>query len=78
MVPSLRSTADILVGIRMDVRGDFPMDYLILPAVSAKTWPDMIQNEPNASARFYLFESLDVLRELANLSRGAISHAGWQ
>ena len=71
VVPRLRSTADILVGIRMDVRGERPLDYLILPAVSAKTWPDVIQDQPEAGARFYLFDSLRVLRDLAALSAGA-------
>jgi DNA invertase Pin-like site-specific DNA recombinase len=75
IVPRFRSTADILVGIRMDVRGERPLDYLILPAVSAKTWPDVIQNSPDAGARFYLFDSLRVLRELAALSMGVPDHA---
>ncbi|MEV8518549.1 recombinase family protein [Dyella marensis] len=71
ILPSLRVAADILVGIRMDMKGDRPIDYLILPAISAKTWPDVIQEKPGAGARFYLFESLQVLRDLANLSRRA-------
>lgn len=75
VVPRLRSSADILVGIRMDVRGDQPLDYLILPAVSAKTWPDIIQDQPDVGARFYLFDSLRVLRDLATLSARAVGHA---
>jgi hypothetical protein len=69
VVPRLRSTADILVGIRMDAVGERPMDYLILPAVSAKTWPGVICKNPWAKGRFYLFPSLQMLRELAELSR---------
>ncbi|WP_281848670.1 recombinase family protein [Dyella sp. GSA-30] len=57
------------------LRGERPLDYLILPAVSAKTWPDVIQNSPDAGARFYLFDSLRVLRELAALSMGVPDHA---
>ena len=68
VVPRLHSTADILVGIRMDTQGDRPLDYVILPAICANTWPDIIQEKPNAGARFYLFASLQVLRELAALS----------
>lgn len=75
VVPRLRSRADILVGIRMDTRGDRPLDYLVLPAVSAKTWPDMIQDQPDAGARFYLFDSLRVLRDLAYLSAWRENHA---
>lgn len=75
VVPRLRSNADILVGIRMDVGGERPLDYLILPAVSAKTWPDVIQDQPEAGARFYLFDSLRVLRDLAALSVGAQTNA---
>lgn len=78
ILPHLRGTADILVGIRMDVEGIRPLDYLVLPAVSAKTWPDIIQEQPGASASFYLFDSLQVLRDLANLSRGAPGDARWQ
>jgi len=75
VVPRLRSSADILVGIRMDVRGEQPLDYLVLPAVSAKTWPDVIQDQPDVGARFYLFDSLRVLRDLAALSTGVGGHA---
>lgn len=75
VVPRLRSSADILVGIRMDVRGDQPLDYLVLPAASAKTWPDVIQDQPDVGARFYLFDSLRVLRDLATLSAGGGDHA---
>lgn len=74
-MPRLRSSADILVGIRMDVRGDKPLDYLVLPAVSAKTWPDIIQDQPDVGASFYLFDSLRVLRDLATLSAGGGDHA---
>ena len=69
-VPRLRSAADILVGIRMDFLGDRPLDYLVLPAISNKTWPDLINDPPNASASFYLFSSPQVLCELARLYRG--------
>ncbi|HUA81789.1 MAG TPA: recombinase family protein, partial [Dyella sp.] len=72
-VPRFHSTADILVGIRMDAQGDRPLDYLILPTTSTKMWPHIVQVKPKPKARFYLFASLQVLRELAAFSTSTLA-----
>jgi DNA invertase Pin-like site-specific DNA recombinase len=69
VVPRWRGDADLIVGIRMDVAGDFPLDYLILPGTGARTWPTVIGEHPDAGARFYLYPSLSVFRRLGGLSR---------
>jgi DNA invertase Pin-like site-specific DNA recombinase len=74
IVPRPHRSADILVGIRMDIQGDYPLDYLILPAASSKTWPSVISERSNANARFYLCSSLQVLCELARLSMRDVHH----
>jgi DNA invertase Pin-like site-specific DNA recombinase len=61
--------AEVYVGIRMDLAGDRPLDYLILPSVGFTTWPGAIGESPDAGVRFYRFTSLAILRDLARLSR---------
>ena len=69
VVPRWHGTADLYVGIRMDLTGDYPIDYLVVPAIGQPTWPADIEPRPDASARFYLFTSLGLFRELGAVSR---------
>jgi PAS domain-containing protein len=71
VVPQWHGVADLYVGIRMDVPGDYPLDYLIIPAVGSQTWPTVISEVPDASARCYLFPSLGLFRRLSAVTRAA-------
>lgn len=71
VVPRWHGKADIYVGIRMDIPGDYPLDYLIVPAVGTRTWPAVIEEHPDASARFYLFTSLGLFCRLGAVTRRA-------
>jgi DNA invertase Pin-like site-specific DNA recombinase len=64
-----QASADVYVGIRMDLSGERPLDYLILPSVGRTTWPGAVNESPDAGVRFYRFSSLAILRDLSRLSR---------
>lgn len=69
-----RRSVDLLVAARMAEDGTAPLDYLILPRVMADRWPTWITQRPQAAVRFFTFPSLNIVRELARISRRAGPH----
>ena len=69
-VPSVSRPADLIIFIRMAPDASAPLDYLVLPSSASPAWPALITEQPDVSARFFMFPSLAILLDLAAVSRG--------
>ncbi len=69
-----RHSVDVLVAARMPQDGAGPLDYLILPRTQSHAWPAWVTHRHSASARFFTYPSLAIVRDLARVSCKGVSH----